>query len=49
VAAMNRGAGTNNISGVGTVTFSRCVINQITSRLATVQPLRHRSWADLSF
>ena len=49
VAAMNRSNGSNSISGNSTVTFSRCVINQITSKRSTAAVMKHRSWADMSF
>jgi len=49
VAAMNKDAALNKVSGTSSITFSRCVINQITSRYAVVAPMRNRSWADLSF
>jgi hypothetical protein len=49
VAAMNRGAGTNSFAGNSSVTFSKCAVDQVTSRLANASLLRHRAWADLSF
>jgi hypothetical protein len=49
VASMNRGAGTNGFSGNSSVTFSRCVINQITAKHALAAPTKYRAWADLSF
>jgi hypothetical protein len=51
IMAMNRvsPADTNSFIGASSITFSRCAIQQVTSRVATVQPLRARSWADLSF
>lgn len=49
VAAMNRGTGTNTFTGNSSIAFSRCAVEQVTSRLATAAPLRQRAWADLSF
>jgi hypothetical protein len=49
IAAMNRANGTNVITGNSSVTFSRCAINQVTSKLATVAPTKYRAWAELSF
>jgi hypothetical protein len=49
VAAMNKNGSTNQFTGNSNITFSRCAISQVTSRFATVQPLRHRAWADLSY
>lgn len=49
IAAMNRNAATNDVSGNSSVTFSRCVLDQITSKYAIAAPLQHRGWADLSF
>jgi hypothetical protein len=49
LAAMNRSNGTNLISGGSQVTFSRCVLNEVTARHATAAPTSYRAWADLSF
>jgi hypothetical protein len=50
IAAMNRGAGgINTFTGNSSVAFSRCAVEQVTSRLSTAAPLRQRAWADLSY
>jgi hypothetical protein len=49
VAAMNRGGGTNTITGASTLTFSRCALAQVTARLSTASPVKYRAWADMSF
>jgi hypothetical protein len=49
VAAMNRGAGTNTMSGNSSITFSRCAINQVTAKRAIASPAKYRAWADMSF
>jgi hypothetical protein len=49
VAAMNRGGGTNMMSGTSNISFSRCVINQVTAQHAVAAPMSYRGWADLSF
>jgi hypothetical protein len=47
--AMNRGNGTNGVSGTGTVQFSRCAVQAVTARLATARQTKYRAWADMSF
>jgi hypothetical protein len=49
--SMNRlsPADSNQITGASSITYSRCVINMITSRLATARQTRYRAWADMSF
>ena len=49
VAAMNRAAGTTGMAGNSSVTFSRCVINQVTAKYAIAATAKYRAWADLSF
>ena len=45
--AMNRGNTTNSFAGTGTVQFSRCALESVTSKYATSAPLKHRAWTDL--
>jgi len=49
--SMNRvsPADTNQVTGASSITFSRCVIGQVTAALATARQTRYRSWADMSF
>jgi hypothetical protein len=51
VATMNQNNATPGtyISGGSQITFSRCVINQITSRYSIAAPLKFRSWAEMQF
>lgn len=49
VAAMNRGGGTTTMSGNSSITFSRCVINQVSAKYSTAAIAKYRAWGDLSF
>jgi hypothetical protein len=50
IMAMNKdNTDDTNLSGNSSVQFSRCVINQVSSRLSAAAVMKHRSWADLSF
>jgi hypothetical protein len=53
VMAMNARVPANNIasgaSGNGKIQFSRCAINTLMARRATVAIAKYRAWADLSF
>ena len=51
LAAMNRNSpdSTNLIAGGSITAFSRCVVNQVSSRVSSAGQLKDRSWADLSY
>jgi hypothetical protein len=51
IMSMNRvsPADTNQYIGNSSITFSRCAISQVTTRIATVKPLKARAWQDVSF
>jgi hypothetical protein len=49
IAAMNQNGVTNRFAGASSVTFSRCVLNQVSARLSNAAPLKDRGWADISY
>jgi hypothetical protein len=47
--AMNRNNGTNKFAGAAFVRYSRCTLQTVLSRHASIEPVQYRPWADLSF